>query len=372
MKHQWTPLKCKMLCINIPQCHLQQSILPFHWVNPSIFHTCSLCGSWGLPQPWSHQTHLVWDPQPHSNQIGIIHNVPVGEGGSFGASCGPLEDTGHYNTTFSEDQLRGGSPGRLRGDLVLFFSLSDLGDCFYFFNSTKIAQFQLNRIHPALSHLHQPLTMGWTKRMEVGEMLEHSSHPTAEAWSLVSEGNMKQMWGVALHTSLPVSPGRKPTAGQGAGRAPTEVNWMLMGSLQDRVCCTALSCFTWLLSPACITSSMWKVPGSLESHMMTMDKSGSLAERKTPSTITERGEKCPDRLTLLRANLWASLTGSLQMKPPVAPPSAKPVLCSWGDTRQDMAVRSVQRHHMSLTHLLLFIPPGLDFSISGHDCFRIS
>lgn len=36
------------------------------------------------------------------------------------------------------------------------------------------------------------------------------------------------------------------------------------------------------------------------------------------------------------------------------------------------AVRSVQRHQMFLTHLLLFIPPGLDFSSSGHDCFRIS
>lgn len=58
--------------------------------------------------------------------------------------------------------------------------------------------------------------------------------------------------------------------------APTEVNWMLMGSLQERVRCTALNCFIWLLSPACITSSMWKVPGSLESTVMTMDKSGSL------------------------------------------------------------------------------------------------
>lgn len=28
--------------------------------------------------------------------------------------------------------------------------------------SQKIAQFQLNRIHLALSHLHQPLTNGWT------------------------------------------------------------------------------------------------------------------------------------------------------------------------------------------------------------------
>lgn len=126
------------------------------------------------------------------------------------------------------------------------------------------------------------------------------------------------MWCVALQTPLPMSPGRNPAAGHGAGRAPTEVNWMLMGSLQDRLCCTALSCFTWLLSPACITSSMWKVPGSLESHMMTMDKSGSLAERKIPSTITEQGEKRPDRLTLLRANLWASLTGSLHVRPPVA------------------------------------------------------
>lgn len=199
-------------------------------------------------------------------------------------------------------------------------------------------------------------------------MLEHFFHPTAEAWSLVSEWNGKKIWCVALHTS----PVRNPTPGHGAGRAPTEVNWMLMGSLQDRVCCTALSCFTWLLSPACITSSMWKVPGSLESHMMTMDKSGSLAERKIPSTITEQGEKCPDRHTLVRANLWASLTWSLQTRPPVGPSSAKPVLCSWGDTRQDMAVRSVQRHQMFPTHLLLFIPPGLDFSISGHDCFRIS
>lgn len=200
-------------------------------------------------------------------------------------------------------------------------------------------------------------------------MLEHFFHPTAEAWS--SEWNRKKIWCVELHTSFPMSPVRNPSPGHGAGRAPTEVNWMLMGSLQDRVCCTALSCFTWLLSPACITSSMWKVPGSLESHMMTMDRSGSLAERKIPSTTTEQGEKCPDRHTLVRANLWASLTCSFH-RSPVGPSSAKPVLCSWGDTRQDMAVRSVQRHQMFLTHLLLFIPPGLDFSSSGHDCFRIS
>lgn len=161
-------------------------------------------------------------------------------------------------------------------------------------------------------------------------MLEHLFHPTAEAWSLVSEGNRKKMWCAALHISFPMPPVRNPSPGHGAGRAPTEVNWMLMGSLQDRVCCTALSCFTWLVSPACITSSMWKVPGSLESHMMTMDKSGSLAERKIPSTTTEQWEKCPARCTLVRANLWASLTCSLQMRLSVAPSLAKPVLCSWG------------------------------------------
>lgn len=146
MKHQWTPLKCKMLCINMPQCHLQRNILPFHWVNTSIIHTWSLCCSGSLPKPCSHHTHLVCDPQPQTNQIGIIHNVPVGEGGSFGASCCSLEDTGHLCniTTFSEDELKGDSPGNLNGEssdsgvILHLFLLSDLEDCFYFFNSTQI------------------------------------------------------------------------------------------------------------------------------------------------------------------------------------------------------------------------------------------
>lgn len=91
-----------------------------------------------------------------------------------------------------------------------------------------------------------------------------------------------------------------------------------MGSLQDRVCCKALNCFTWLLSPACITSFMWKVPGSLESTIMTTDKSGSLAERHTPSTRTERTEReenCLDSHMPAGANFQDSLTCSLQMRP---------------------------------------------------------
>lgn len=90
---------------------------------------------------------------------------------------------------------------------------------------------------------------------------------------------------------------------------------MLMGSLQDRVCCKALNCFMWLLSPACITSSMWKVPGSLESTIMTTDKSGSLAKRHTPSTRTEREENCLNNHMPVRANFQDSLTCSLQMRP---------------------------------------------------------
>lgn len=91
-----------------------------------------------LPKPCSQQTHLVSDLQPQTNQIGIIHNVPVGQGGSFGASCCPLEDTGHLcnTTSSSEDELKGDSPGNLKEDssdsgvIFHFFLPSDLGDCF--------------------------------------------------------------------------------------------------------------------------------------------------------------------------------------------------------------------------------------------------
>lgn len=140
MKHQWIPLKCKVLCINIPQCHLQQNILPFHGVNTSILHICGLSvAAEASPNPVPTKTHLVCDPQPQTNQIGIIHNVPVGEGGSFGASCCPLEDTGHYAITppflrvTSEEVPQADS-----GVTLHYFLLSDLGDCFYFFNSTWI------------------------------------------------------------------------------------------------------------------------------------------------------------------------------------------------------------------------------------------
>lgn len=153
--------------------------------------------------------------------------------------------------------------------------------------------------------------------------------------------------------------------------APTEVNWMLMGSLQERVRCMALNCFIWLLSPACITSSMWKVPGSLESTVMTTDKSGSLAEIKISSAIMETGENCLDRRILVRANLQDSLTRSLQNRPCTGPSSARACAVQLRG-HKDTAVRSARRHRMLLTHLLLFIPPGLDFSSSGHDCFRIS
>ena len=42
------------------------------------------------------KTHLLRDPQPQTDQIGIIHDVPVRESGSFGAARCPLKDTRHY------------------------------------------------------------------------------------------------------------------------------------------------------------------------------------------------------------------------------------------------------------------------------------
>ena len=140
---------------------------------------------------------------------------------------------------------------------------------------------------------------------------------------LVSEGRRQRKWDAQHRTHLPLC-AQRGTQPQGMeqAEAPTEVNWMLMGSSQERVRCTALNCFIWLLSPACITSSMWKVPGSLESTVMTTDKSGSLVGRKIPSTIMEQGESCLDRCTLVRANFQNSLTRSLQMRP-CAGPSAR-------------------------------------------------
>lgn len=89
---------------------------------------------------------------------------------------------------------------------------------------------------------------------------------------------------------------------------------MLMGSLQERLCWVARNCFMWLLSPACITSSMWKVPGSLESSVMTMDRSGSLVERKIPPMITEQGENC-----LCRSGQTSRTTQTIQMSPCAGP-----------------------------------------------------
>lgn len=61
-------------------------------------HTRSLCGSGDPPNSVPTETHLLCDPQPQTDQIGIIHNVPVGERGPFGASRRPLKDTGHNAT----------------------------------------------------------------------------------------------------------------------------------------------------------------------------------------------------------------------------------------------------------------------------------
>lgn len=43
----------------------------------------------------SYETHLLCDPQSYANLVAIIHNVPMREGGSFGASCCPLKDREH-------------------------------------------------------------------------------------------------------------------------------------------------------------------------------------------------------------------------------------------------------------------------------------
>lgn len=69
----------------------------------------------------------------------------------------------------------------------------------------------------------------------------------------------------------------------------TDVNWMLMGSLLDRVCWMSRNCFIWLLSPACNTSLIWNVPGSLASKVITADSSGSLTPRKIQSAMVESG-----------------------------------------------------------------------------------
>lgn len=43
------------------------------------------------PKPAPCRTHLLCDPQPHPDQVGIVHNVSVRQRGSFGAPCCPLK-----------------------------------------------------------------------------------------------------------------------------------------------------------------------------------------------------------------------------------------------------------------------------------------
>lgn len=58
----------------------------------------------------------------------------------------------------------------------------------------------------------------------------------------------------------------------------TDVNWMLMGSSKDSLLCRSISSLWCRLSPACITSSAWSIPGCLLSVIITIRKSGNLAD----------------------------------------------------------------------------------------------
>lgn len=154
MKHRWNFIEMKMLCTSIPWYHLQQNILPFCWASTNTLHTRGLSVAVETtPNCVPTQTHLLGDPQPQTDQIGIIHNVPVGEGGSFGASRCPLKDRGHYALPFPRmSHMLSGAISQADPGLIWHFILhSDLGDFIFFFNSILIP-----------NHTVGPNSVSWT------------------------------------------------------------------------------------------------------------------------------------------------------------------------------------------------------------------
>lgn len=59
----------------------------------------------------------------------------------------------------------------------------------------------------------------------------------------------------------------------------TDVNWMLMGSSKESLLCRSISSLWCRLSPACITSSTWSIPGCLLSVTITISKYGNLKKK---------------------------------------------------------------------------------------------
>lgn len=152
-------------------------------------------------------SHLLGEAQPHPNQVGVIHNVAVRQGGSFGAPRRPLQDTRHYGmmTPFPRMSFLC-SPERFPWvDLALL-------------RHKKMVQVQLNRIHMEPSHLHQPLRKGWVARTAEARGEARTFPPSyrrRQKHGLVSEGRRQRKWDV----QLPMSPAMNPTTRHGAGRS---------------------------------------------------------------------------------------------------------------------------------------------------------
>lgn len=97
----------------------------------------------------------------------------------------------------------------------------------------------------------------------------------------------------------------------------TDVNWMLMGSSKDSLLCRSISSLWCRLSPACITSSTWSVPGCLLSVTITIRKSGNL-ERRTAGALhcihkTIHYRRSRQRWTCIKCDIWHWIVSNLEL-----------------------------------------------------------
>lgn len=111
--HSFYPQKGNFFCPPKKHVELKRNISEMHNYPPPPGVSKTSCSAAEQAPPSPHtlgqrrpspksiptETHLLCDAQPLANQIGIVHNVPVREGGSFGASRCPLKDTGQSAMT---------------------------------------------------------------------------------------------------------------------------------------------------------------------------------------------------------------------------------------------------------------------------------
>lgn len=193
--------------VSIPPCHSQ---LSEHQCSPYLW---CLCGHGDDPKVCFHKTHLLCEPQPQPSQIGVIHNVPVGEGGSFRASRGPLKDTGHYAVMSYE----------CSGVISLFILHSDLGDLFPPLTASQNTHTQNG---PTSIGQTSHDTLSFTSTLDKGLSSKNgrrvivrtlpSSYNRRWEQGLVSGSRRKKEWDAQHPTHLSLCP---PTTRHGAGRS---------------------------------------------------------------------------------------------------------------------------------------------------------